>query len=220
MAGARLTQADRRARSRAALLEATARHLSRAGYGKLVLDAVAADAGYTRGALYHQFAGKDALVLATVDWVRDTWWEEVGTAFDEPLEPHEALVELARRHAVFCRRDIAGVMAALRVEFATREHPIGAAVRDVAADLVRAGRAADRGRARAGRDPRGTWRTHARDGLAERDRGRGDRAGRAFRGRRGGRRARRAGPARASASKRPEGHRRNRPESGILRRHT
>jgi AcrR family transcriptional regulator len=136
VAGARLTQADRRARSRAALLEATALRLSRAGYGNLVLDAVAADAGYTRGALYHQFAGKEALVLATVAWVRDTWWEEVGTAFDEPLPPHEALVELARRHAVFCRRDIAGVMAALRVEFATREHPIGAAVRDVAADLV------------------------------------------------------------------------------------
>jgi AcrR family transcriptional regulator len=136
VAGARLTQADRRARSRAALLEATARHLSRAGYGNLVLDAVAADAGYTRGALYHQFAGKEALVLATVAWVRETWWEEVGAAFDEPRAPHEALVELARRHAVFCRRDIAGVMAALRVEFATREHPIGAAVRDVAAELV------------------------------------------------------------------------------------
>ena len=136
MAVARLTQADRRARSRAALLEATARHLSRSGYGHLTLDAVAADAGYTRGALYHQFAGKDALALATVEWVRDTWWEEVGTAFDEPRPPAEAIVELARRHAVFCRRDIAGVMAALRVEFASREHPIGAAVRDVARDLV------------------------------------------------------------------------------------
>ena len=136
MAGARLTQADRRARSRAALLEATARHLSRAGSGNLSLEAVAAEAGYTRGALYHQFAGKEALVLATVAWVRETWWEEVGAAFDEPRPPHEALMELARRHAVFCRRDIAGVMAALRVEFATREHPIGAAVRDVAAELV------------------------------------------------------------------------------------
>jgi hypothetical protein len=75
-------------------------------------------------------------VLATVGWVRETWWEEVGAAFEDPRPPHEALVELARRHAVFCRRDIAGVMAALRVEFATREHPIGAAVRDVAAELV------------------------------------------------------------------------------------
>ena len=47
----RPTQADRRARSRAALLEATARGISRAGYANLVLADVAAEAGYTRGAL-------------------------------------------------------------------------------------------------------------------------------------------------------------------------
>jgi AcrR family transcriptional regulator len=136
VAGAPLTQADRRARSRAALLEATARQISRAGYGSLKLEQVAAEAGYTRGALYHQFAGKQALALAAVAWVRATWWEEVGAVFDEPRPPHEALVELARRHAVYCRRDIAGVMAALRVEFAAREHPIGAAVREVAREIV------------------------------------------------------------------------------------
>jgi AcrR family transcriptional regulator len=65
----RLTQAGRRARSRAALLEATARGLSRVGYGNLALAEVAADAGYTRGALYHQFRDKDALVRATIDWI-------------------------------------------------------------------------------------------------------------------------------------------------------
>lgn len=48
-----LTQADRRARSRAALLESAARGLSRYGYGNLVLEQVARDAGFTRGALYH-----------------------------------------------------------------------------------------------------------------------------------------------------------------------
>ena len=148
MAGARLTQADRRARSRAALLEATARQISRAGYGSLNLEQVAAEAGYTRGALYHQFAGKEALALAAVEWVRETWWEEVGAVFDEPRPPHEALVELARRHAVYCRRDIAGVMAALRVEFTAREHPIGAAVREVARELVgRVARLIEAGRA-------------------------------------------------------------------------
>jgi AcrR family transcriptional regulator len=109
---------------------------------------VAAEAGYTRGALYHQFAGKEALALAAVEWVRETWWEEVGAVFDEPRPPHEALVELARRHAVYCRRDIAGVMAALRVEFAAREHPIGAAVREVARELVaRLARLIEAGRA-------------------------------------------------------------------------
>ena len=136
MASARLTQADRRARSRAALLEATARALSRSGYGRLRLDDVAAEAGYTRGALYHHFPDKDALVLATVDWVHETWQEEVGRTFDEDLAPVDALVALARRHAVYCRREVAGVMAALRVEFGAREHAIGDAVRAVMVDLV------------------------------------------------------------------------------------
>jgi AcrR family transcriptional regulator len=133
--GARLTQAARRARSRAALLEATARGLSRVGYGHLVLEEVAAEAGYTRGALYHQFRHKDELVLATLQWVYETWFEEVGSVFDEDLPPVEALVELARRHAVYCRRDIARVMVALRVEFSSRDHPVGEAVRARMAEL-------------------------------------------------------------------------------------
>ena len=133
---ARLTQADRRARSRVALLEATARGISRAGYGDLVLEEVAAAAGYTRGALYHQFRDKDALVLATLEWVYDTWYAEVGSVFDEDLPPVDALVELARRHAVYCRRDIARMMVALRVEFSVREHPVGDAVRAQTRELL------------------------------------------------------------------------------------
>jgi AcrR family transcriptional regulator len=131
------TQAERRAASRAALLEATARGISRGGYGALKLDEVAAAAGYTRGALYHQFRDKDALVLATVQWVRETWEAEVGTVLqDDALAPADALTELARRHAVYCRRDVAGVMLALRVEAAAPDHPIGTAVRAQVDDLV------------------------------------------------------------------------------------
>jgi AcrR family transcriptional regulator len=167
VAGARLTQADRRARSRSALLEATARQISGAGYGSLNLEAVAAEAGYTRGALYHQFAGKEALALATVAWVRETWWEEVGAVFDDPRPPHEVLVELARRHAVYCRRDIAGVMAALRVEFAAREHPIGAAVREVAVELVgRLARLIEAGREQGSIPPGPSARTLAAASLS------------------------------------------------------
>jgi AcrR family transcriptional regulator len=129
------TQAQRRAASRAALLEATARGISRGGYGALKLDDVATEAGYTRGALYHQFKDKDALVLATVAWVRETWEAEVGTVLqDDGLDPVGALTELARRHAVYCRRDVAGVMIALRIE--TAGAPIAAAVQDHVADLV------------------------------------------------------------------------------------
>lgn len=136
-ATARRTQADRRARSRAALLEATARGISRAGYGHLVLSDVAAEAGYTRGALYHQFRDKDELVLATLEWVRETWFAEVGTVFqEEDLAPVDAIIELARRHALYCRRDIAGVMTAIRVEFAAREHPIRDALHAQQRELV------------------------------------------------------------------------------------
>lgn len=133
---ARRTQADRRARSRAALLEATARGLSHVGYGNLVLEEVAVEAGYTRGALYHQFRDKDALVLASIEWVYETWFAEVGSAFEEELEPLEALVELARRHAVYCRRDIARMMVALRLELGARDHPVGDVVRTVMGELT------------------------------------------------------------------------------------
>ena len=132
----RPTQADRRARSRAALLEATARGISRAGYANLVLADVAAEAGYTRGALYHQFRDKDALVLATLDWVYETWYADVGSVFDEELPPVEALAELARRHAVYCRRDVAGLMVSLRVELVARDHPVGEAVRAQIREVV------------------------------------------------------------------------------------
>jgi len=132
----RRSQADRRARSRAALLAATARGLSRVGYSNLVLEEVAAEAGYTRGALYHQFRDKDALVLATVAWVNQTWFAEVGPVFDEDRPPVEKLCELARRHAVYCRRDNARVMVALRLEFFERDHPIGDALRALIKDLT------------------------------------------------------------------------------------
>lgn len=152
------TQTERRARSRARLLEATARAISQHGYGRLNLAAVAADAGYTRGALYHQFAAKDDLVLATVEWVRDAWFAEVGTVFAEweDLDPVDAVLELARRHAEFCRRDVAGVMLALRVELAGQEdHPVGAAIRATGQEITeRTRRLIVRGR-RAGAIPAG-----------------------------------------------------------------
>ena len=72
------TQAERRARTRAALLEAGARGVSRYGYGNVILEKVAAEAGYTRGALYHQFSGKDELAVAVVDWVAETWSTKYG----------------------------------------------------------------------------------------------------------------------------------------------
>jgi AcrR family transcriptional regulator len=121
----RFTQAERSARSRSALLESAARGLSRSGYGNLVLDQVAREAGYTRGALYHQFKDKEDLALAVIEWVNENWMREVGGPAKQQPDPVAELIAMARGHAVFCRRDIARVIMALRVEFSGQDHPVG-----------------------------------------------------------------------------------------------
>ena len=137
----RLTQADRRARTRYALLEATARGLSRHGYGNLVLEQVASEAGYSRGALYHLFADKEELALAVVHWLEQTWYDEVGRLLVEEPDPVEALLAVARGSAIYSRREIARVLMTLRAEFDGRDHPIGEAVKQtvdrVAKDCAR-----------------------------------------------------------------------------------
>jgi AcrR family transcriptional regulator len=121
----RSTQAERRARSRSALLESAARGLSRHGYANLVLEKVARDAGYTRGALYHQFKGKEDLALAVLEWVDETWWPEVGALAEDQPNAAVGLLVMARAHAVYCRRDIARAMMTLRIEFSGRDDPVG-----------------------------------------------------------------------------------------------
>jgi AcrR family transcriptional regulator len=133
----RSTQAERSARTRGALLESAARGLSRHGYGNLVLEEVARDAGYTRGALYHQFKDKEALALAVLHWADETWRHEVGDVADQESDPVAALLAMARGHAVLCRRDIARVAMALRVEFSGQDHPIGRELERVQAGLVK-----------------------------------------------------------------------------------
>ncbi|HVL89926.1 MAG TPA: TetR/AcrR family transcriptional regulator [Actinomycetota bacterium] len=133
----RATQTERRARSRTALLEAAARGLSRYGYGNLVLEEVAREAGYTRGALYHQFADKEDLAMAVLRWVDETWRDEVGKQVEGETDPLAILTTLARGHAIFCRRDIARVANALRMEFSGRDHPVGREVERVSQTLIK-----------------------------------------------------------------------------------
>jgi AcrR family transcriptional regulator len=143
----RSTQAERSARTRSALLESAARGLSRYGYGNLVLEQVARDAGYTRGALYHQFKDKEDLALAVVEWADETWRREVGVPAEQEPDPVTALIALARGHAVLCRRDVARVAMALKLEFSGQDHPVGRELERVSDALVeRCTRLIDAGR--------------------------------------------------------------------------
>ena len=65
----RRTQADRSAATREALVAAGRRLFAAQGFADVSTDAIAAEAGVTRGALYHQFADKLALFDAVVDTV-------------------------------------------------------------------------------------------------------------------------------------------------------
>ena len=63
----RTPQRERRARTRAALLRAAGRVFAEHGFHEATLEAVAAGAGVSKGALYHYFPSKEQLFLALLE---------------------------------------------------------------------------------------------------------------------------------------------------------
>ena len=63
----RLTQAQRRQRSRAGLVETARATFLERGFHGASLEEIAERAGYSKGAVYSNFAGKDELFLAVLD---------------------------------------------------------------------------------------------------------------------------------------------------------
>jgi AcrR family transcriptional regulator len=63
----RLGRTERKAQTRDEILGAALRVFLRAGFHGASLDAIAEDAGYTKGAVYSNFGGKDDLFLALLD---------------------------------------------------------------------------------------------------------------------------------------------------------
>jgi AcrR family transcriptional regulator len=62
----RLTREESRARTRATLIAVGRAHFLRYGLGGAVAEKIAEDAGYSRGALYANFEGKEELFLAVI----------------------------------------------------------------------------------------------------------------------------------------------------------
>jgi AcrR family transcriptional regulator len=103
-APARLTQGERRARTRTSLLDAATRVFARRGYHGASLEEVAAEAGLSKGAVYYNFANKEALFLAILDQhleSRLAMIEDVRSTAD----PAASLREAARRIAASFRED-------------------------------------------------------------------------------------------------------------------
>jgi AcrR family transcriptional regulator len=131
----------RKARTRAALLEAAARVYARSGFDGATLDEVAADAGFSKGAVYGHFGSKENLLLALMaehlakeiaeqvelfdrgqrTWDRplrgsERWMEHLA---EEP-DPFRLFIELwsyAQRDERL-REELAGGLRAMRATFA------------------------------------------------------------------------------------------------------
>ena len=85
---------------------------------------------------YHRFKANEPLVLGVLDLVEETWAQDVGPLVDREPDPVAALIALARGNAVFCRRDLARVAMALRLDFSDQDHPVGRKLERIAESVV------------------------------------------------------------------------------------
>lgn len=77
MAVQRRTQQERRAATRAALLAAAGPVFAKDGFAAASLDAIAAEAGLTKGAIYSNFDGKTDLFLSLIEHLNAHWMGQV-----------------------------------------------------------------------------------------------------------------------------------------------
>lgn len=85
----KLTLERRRQQTRDALIDAAARVFAQRGFSGASLDEIASTAGFTRGAIYKNFADKEDLFFA----VFDRWNERAIESFRQMLAPDESFTE-------------------------------------------------------------------------------------------------------------------------------
>lgn len=87
----RLSRAESQAQTRARLVETARALFLREGYASTSLERVAEVAGYSKGAVYSNFHGKDDLCLAVLDSIQSEVADAVLTALDGAATFDEAL---------------------------------------------------------------------------------------------------------------------------------
>jgi AcrR family transcriptional regulator len=90
-----LTRAERQRKNREELVDAAERLFSKRGFHATSIDAVAAEAGFTKGAVYSNFDSKEDLFFAVYERRVDRRVEEMETAVRESTTPAEAMERLA-----------------------------------------------------------------------------------------------------------------------------
>jgi AcrR family transcriptional regulator len=98
----RRTQAERREETRGQLLAAAARVFARRGFHATSLDAIGEEAGFSRGAVYYNFADKEELFLELLDTrcaERAADLRDVFAVSDDDIETGASQAQRAARSA-------------------------------------------------------------------------------------------------------------------------
>lgn len=149
--------------TRRTLLESAAAQIHKLGFQATSLDAILAETGVSKGALYHHFATKHELGLAVVDEVwRAPYLEEWRLGLTQSGDPLTDLLVLLRRKregATQCSiqhgcplHNLAQELASVDEEFRRRIEAVMSAWRALIQDALE--RAAAAGLLRPGTDPR------------------------------------------------------------------
>ena len=110
----RLTREESRARTRAAVVDAAMVVFARRGFAGAAMEEIAAEAGFTRGAVYSNFADKTDLFLAVLEEREHRRVEEVTEVFRASDDPASFFTDLAAANA---QKDVDEQWVMLRVEF-------------------------------------------------------------------------------------------------------
>ena len=100
-----LTRRQRQEETRERLLDAATRVFARRGYQQATLDEIAKEAGFTIGAVYSNFAGKEELFLALADREVDQRVAEIRAVGDAAERGEQPGAEAADQFREFLERD-------------------------------------------------------------------------------------------------------------------
>jgi AcrR family transcriptional regulator len=99
-----MSRKETQEQTRERLLSAAAKVFARRGYHRATVEEIASEAGFTIGALYSNFAGKEEVFLALADRQVEERIAEVG-AIAEAAEGDDAGEKAAEQFRIFLERD-------------------------------------------------------------------------------------------------------------------
>jgi AcrR family transcriptional regulator len=105
------TRAERQAQTRGELVDAAERLFTAQGFHATFLEAVADAAGYTRGAVYSNFASKEDLFFAVYERRVEAFLPELSRALSDAQDITEALLAVTAAHRARSEREQDGWLA-------------------------------------------------------------------------------------------------------------